>query len=106
MIIVQIQLFVTFYLFGLLLNNKEMYENFGFGSRQPAIIGLIVFFQYILSPMNFVLEICMTALTRRFEYQVSSLSSRAVVVVVFVVVVVGSIYGVDMYIRSSYLYPG
>src|SRR4051794_24160605 len=38
----QIQSFIFFYLFGLVINNQEMYQAFGFTTARPVIVGFIL----------------------------------------------------------------
>ncbi|KAI8498707.1 CAAX prenyl protease 1 [Branchiostoma belcheri] len=68
-IISQVNTFLCFFLFALLSNWKELYEAFGFPDSQPALIGLLVIFQFIFSPYNELLSFLMTVLSRRFEFQ-------------------------------------
>lgn len=64
----QFHLFTYFFLFGQILNWDHMYQSFGFNSR-PTIIGLIIFFQYIMSPVDHIVSFLMNILSRRFEFQ-------------------------------------
>lgn len=48
-----------------------MYTSFGFDT-QPIIIGLIVFFQFLLSPVAHVLDFLMNVLSRKFEFEVQT----------------------------------
>lgn len=68
LIIGQVNLFLCFMVFALLINRTELFEAFGF-STQPTIIGLLIIFQFIFSPYNELLSFCMTWLSRRFEFQ-------------------------------------
>lgn len=65
----EVQLFVSFFLFGQVMNWDAMYTNFGFTSK-PTMIGLILFFQFIMSPVDHVLSFLLNILSRRFEFQV------------------------------------
>ena len=47
LVISNIDTFVSFYLFGKFIYWDQMYRDFGFETN-PTIIGLLVFFQYIL----------------------------------------------------------
>lgn len=49
----QVNTFLCFMVFGLLINKKELYEAFGF-DVQPTLIGLVIVFQFIFSPYNVV----------------------------------------------------
>merc|ERR1712226_1715964 len=46
----QINLLLSFFVFGLLVNNSELYHSFGFYDQQPTLIGLVIVFQFIFSP--------------------------------------------------------
>jgi len=68
LVIGQVNLFLCFMVFALLINRTELYEAFGFFTK-PTIIGLLIVFQFIFAPYNEVLSFCMTWLSRRFEFQ-------------------------------------
>ncbi|XP_072019048.1 CAAX prenyl protease 1 homolog [Amphiura filiformis] len=68
-IIGQVNLFLCFFLFALLIEKKVLYEAFGFYDSQPVLLGLVIIFQFVFSPYNELLSFCMTVLTRRFEFQ-------------------------------------
>lgn len=65
----QINLLLSFFVFGLLVHNKVLYESFGFQDIQPTLIGLVIVFQFIFSPYNELVGFLMTLLSRRFEFQ-------------------------------------
>lgn len=65
----QLNLLFSFFVFGLLVNNKILYESFGFADEQPTLIGLVIVFQFIFSPYNELIGFLMTLLSRRFEFQ-------------------------------------
>jgi len=65
----QINLLLSFFVFGLLVNNSELYHSFGFYDQQPTLIGLVIVFQFIFSPYNELVGFLMTLLSRRFEFQ-------------------------------------
>ncbi len=50
----QVNTFMCFMVFALLINRQEFYEAFGF-STQPTLIGLLIIFQFIFSPYNEVI---------------------------------------------------
>lgn len=66
----QVQIFIYFYLYGLTSNYQEMYSAFGF-QTQPTLIGLWVFFSFLLSPVEHVVGFIMNYVSRSFEFQVS-----------------------------------
>lgn len=63
-------LLYIFTLFGVFINNKSLYEAFGFGGRlgQPIMIGFILFNE-VLSPTDSFVKLGMNVLTRRFEFE-------------------------------------
>nr|CAD7256072.1 unnamed protein product [Timema shepardi] len=68
-IIMQVNLFLTFLVFGLLFKYDALYKVVGFQKEKPVIIGMLVVLQFILSPYNAVLSFMLTILSRRFEFQ-------------------------------------
>lgn len=65
----QVNLLLSFFVFGLLMNNHVLYESFGFYGEMPTLIGLLIIFQFIFSPYNELMGFLMTMLSRRFEFQ-------------------------------------
>uniref|UniRef100_A0AAY5KTX3 CAAX prenyl protease n=1 Tax=Esox lucius TaxID=8010 RepID=A0AAY5KTX3_ESOLU len=68
-VISQMNSFLCFFLFAVLIGQKELFMAFGFYESQPTLIGLMIIFQFIFSPYNEVLSFCLTVLSRRFEFQ-------------------------------------
>ncbi|PIK60139.1 putative CAAX prenyl protease 1-like [Apostichopus japonicus] len=68
-VISQVNLFLCFFLFALLLQQKVLFEAFEFYDSQPTLIALLIIFQFVFSPYNELLSFCMTVLSRRFEFQ-------------------------------------
>ncbi|KAM9432679.1 CAAX prenyl protease 1 homolog isoform 2-T2 [Salvelinus alpinus] len=71
-VISQMNSFLCFFLFAVLIGRKELFVAFGFYNSQPTLIGLMIIFQFIFSPYNEVLSFCLTVLSRRFEFQADS----------------------------------
>ncbi|XP_065057728.1 CAAX prenyl protease 1 homolog [Rhopilema esculentum] len=69
LIIGQVNLFLDFFLFGLLMDMDILYTSFGFPDSKPVLIGLLIIFQFIFSPYHELLGFCLTLLSRRFEFQ-------------------------------------
>lgn len=44
--------FLCFFLFAVLIGQKELFAAFGFYDTQPTLIGLMIIFQFIFSPYN------------------------------------------------------
>lgn len=68
-VISQMNSFLCFSLFAVLIGRKELFVAFGFTDSQPTLIGLMIIFQFIFSPYNELLSFCLTVLSRRFEFQ-------------------------------------
>ncbi|KAI7804476.1 CAAX prenyl protease 1 homolog [Triplophysa rosa] len=68
-VISQMNSFLCFFLFAVLIGRKELFMAFGFHDSQPTLIGLMIIFQFIFSPYNELLSFCLTVLSRRFEFQ-------------------------------------
>lgn len=64
----QINSFLCFAAFAMLIDSQVLYTAFGFDTR-PTLIGLIIIFQFVFSPYNEILSFCVTVLSRRFEFQ-------------------------------------
>ncbi|XP_049676575.1 CAAX prenyl protease 1 homolog isoform X2 [Accipiter gentilis] len=75
-IISQMNSFLCFFLFAVLIGRKELFAAFGFYDTQPTLIGLMIIFQFIFSPYNEVLSFCLTVLSRRFEFQADSFAKE------------------------------
>jgi STE24 endopeptidase len=61
-------LFYMFALFSVFINNRSLYEAFGFTKEQPIMIGFILFNE-VLSPTDSLVKLGMNVLTRRFEFE-------------------------------------
>uniref|UniRef100_A0A3B3YVV5 CAAX prenyl protease n=1 Tax=Poecilia mexicana TaxID=48701 RepID=A0A3B3YVV5_9TELE len=68
-VISQMNSFLCFSLFAVLIGRTELFVAFGFTQSQPTLIGLMIIFQFIFSPYNELLSFCLTVLSRRFEFQ-------------------------------------
>ncbi|KAL6716464.1 zinc metalloprotease [Lecanora helva] len=66
--IAQFQMFYMFALFSVFINNRSLYQSFGFHQEFPIIIGFILFSDAI-EPMNMIVSLLMNILSRTFEYQ-------------------------------------
>lgn len=51
-VFLQMNSFLCFSLFALLIGRKELFVAFGFNDSQPTLIGLMIIFQFIFSPYN------------------------------------------------------
>ncbi|XP_037737495.1 CAAX prenyl protease 1 homolog isoform X2 [Chelonia mydas] len=73
---VKMNSFLCFFLFAVLIGQKELFAAFGFYETQPTLIGLMIIFQFIFSPYNEVLSFCLTVLSRRFEFQADAFAKE------------------------------
>lgn len=64
----QAHFFYIFALFSVFINNKSLYQSFGFHREFPIIIGFILFSD-ALAPMDTVIKLLMNILSRRYEFQ-------------------------------------
>lgn len=69
LIIVQVNLFMCFFVFGLLYKADVLYNAFGFIDQKPVIIGIVIIFQFIFAPYNEISSFLMNMLSRKFEFQ-------------------------------------
>ena len=61
-------MFYIFALFSVFINNRSLYESFGFHKEYPIIIGFILFSD-ALAPMDTVVKLLMNILSRKFEFE-------------------------------------
>lgn len=61
-------MFYIFALFSAFVNNKSLYQSFGFFNEQPIMIGFILFSD-ALAPMDAVVKLLMNILSRKFEFE-------------------------------------
>ena len=64
----QFHIFYVFALFSAFINNRSLYQSFGFHKEFPIIIGFILFSD-ALAPMDTVVKPLMNILSRTFEFQ-------------------------------------
>lgn len=64
----QFHMFYVFALFSGFIDNKSLYESFGFYKEHPIIIGFVLFSD-ALAPMDTVVKLLMNILSRRFEFE-------------------------------------
>lgn len=58
----QMNSFLCFSLFAVLIGRKELFVAFGFNDSQPTLIGLMIIFQFIFSPYNEVSVVAIISL--------------------------------------------
>ncbi|UJR25318.1 hypothetical protein I4U23_006669 [Adineta vaga] len=64
-----LNLFLVFAIFAALFKRTVLYKAFGFTKQQPILMGLLIIFQYVLSPYSELFSFALTVLSRRFEFQ-------------------------------------
>ena len=72
--IAQFHMFYIFALFSVFINNRSLYQSFGFHKEFPIIIGFILFSD-ALAPMDTVVKLLMNVLSRTFEFQAGTCSN-------------------------------
>lgn len=73
--ITQFHMFYIFALFSVFVNNKSLYESFGFHNQQPIMIGFLLFSDALV-PMDAVLKLFMNILSRKFEFQADAFALK------------------------------
>lgn len=64
----QFHMFYIFALFSVFIDNRSLYQAFGFYKEYPIIIGFILFSD-ALAPMDTVVKLLMNMLSRKFEFE-------------------------------------
>ena len=73
--IAQAHMFYIFALFSVFINNKSLYESFGFYQEQPIMVGFILFSD-AMGPMDTVLKLLMNILSRKFEFEADAFAKK------------------------------
>lgn len=73
LIVAQFHIFTIFALFSVFINNRSLFNSFGFHYEQPTIIGFMLFNE-ILAPADSMISLAVNALTRKFEYEAGKLA--------------------------------
>ncbi|CAG8979514.1 hypothetical protein HYALB_00004966 [Hymenoscyphus albidus] len=71
----QAHFFYIFSLFSVFINNKSLYQSFGFTNTQPIIIGFILFSD-ALAPMDTVIKLLMNILSRKYEFEADAFAQK------------------------------
>jgi STE24 endopeptidase len=71
----QAHFFYIFALFSVFINNKSLYQSFGFHKEFPIIIGFILFSD-ALAPMDTVIKLLMNILSRKYEFQADEFAQK------------------------------
>lgn len=76
-VIMEVQLLLMFLVFGYLFKFAPFYEALGFHvGDQPILVGLLIVFTYVLAPYNAIVNVAMTMLSRRYEYQADEFAHK------------------------------
>ncbi|KAL1958752.1 hypothetical protein VTO42DRAFT_3871 [Malbranchea cinnamomea] len=73
--IAQFHMFYIFALFSAFINNRSLYEAFGFHNEQPIMIGFLLFSD-ALTPMDSVVKLLMNILSRKFEFEADAFAVK------------------------------
>ncbi len=57
------------------INNRSLYESFGFHKEFPIIIGFILFSD-ALAPMDTIIKLLMNILSRKYEFQADEFAQK------------------------------
>ncbi|KAK9503242.1 hypothetical protein O3M35_011852 [Rhynocoris fuscipes] len=68
-VIMQINVFLQYFLFARLFKYRELYEAFGFTNEQPVIVGFIAIMSYVFAPYNVIMHLLLNMLSRKFEFE-------------------------------------
>nr|CCA18761.1 CAAX prenyl protease 1 putative [Albugo laibachii Nc14]CCA25203.1 CAAX prenyl protease 1 putative [Albugo laibachii Nc14] len=72
----QVYTFACLYLFGLCMNDADLFANFGFATKsKPVMIGFLLFTQTLWAPVNHVLSFMLTLNTRKNEFQADAFAT-------------------------------
>ncbi|KAF7160583.1 hypothetical protein CNMCM5623_006204 [Aspergillus felis] len=73
--IAQSHMFYIFALFSVFVNNKSLYQSFGFHQEMPIMIGFLLFSD-ALAPMDAVVKLLMNILSRKFEFEADAFAVK------------------------------
>jgi len=77
-IFAQLHMILMLYAFTFFVHNDRMYEEFEFtkNNHKPVIIGIIIFFQFLLHPIDQVVHFLINSISRKFEYQADAFAVK------------------------------
>lgn len=66
----EVQSFIMFFFYGLMHNNRDLFESFGFDTSEnfPVLVGLMLF-SYLYAPVSLIVSLLLNVLSRKNEYQ-------------------------------------
>lgn len=62
-------------MFSVFINNRSLFQAFGFEKTMPTIIGFLIF-NDILAPVDTVLKLLMNVMSRKFEFEADAFAAR------------------------------
>ncbi|XP_043218075.1 CAAX prenyl protease 1 homolog [Amphibalanus amphitrite] len=68
-VLIQLNLLLTFAVFAGLYRYAPLYRAFGFTADQPVLCGLVIILQYVFAPYSTLFTVLATGMSRRFEFQ-------------------------------------
>ncbi|EGD96703.1 CaaX prenyl protease [Trichophyton tonsurans CBS 112818] len=71
----QFHMFYIFALFSAFVNNKSLYQDFGFYNEMPIMIGFILFSD-ALAPTDAIIKLLMNILSRKFEFEADAFAVK------------------------------
>ena len=71
----QFHMFYIFALFSVFINNRSLYQDFGFHKEFPIIIGFLLFSD-ALAPLDTIVKLGMNILSRKFEFEADSFAQN------------------------------
>lgn len=72
----QVYTFACLYLFGLCMNDADLFASFGFAVKsKPVMIGFLLFTQTLWAPVNHLLSFMLTLNTRKNEFQADAFAT-------------------------------
>jgi STE24 endopeptidase len=75
MLLIQFHLFYIFALFSAFIDNRSLFNAFGFYKTQPILIGFLLF-NDILQPLDTVFKLFINVLSRKFEFEADAFAVK------------------------------
>ncbi|XP_063932541.1 CAAX prenyl protease 1 homolog [Zophobas morio] len=72
----QLNIFISFLFFGTLMHDQKIYNDFGFTSSNPLLIGLLFILTYVFAPFNTLLKYASIKLSRKHEFEADAFSKK------------------------------
>jgi len=77
-VVIQLNLLLTFVVFAALYRYAPLYRAFGFSAAagQPVICGLVIILQHVFAPYSTIFGVLVTMMSRRFEFQADQFGKK------------------------------